>query len=346
MNSMKTHFVPLPIIQTDRLTLRPFLDSDAKAMQIMRSDERLLKYTEVTKAKTLEDAAAFIQTINTNDEAGESVNWAICLKGDPELIGTICLWNLNPEKGTAEAGYSIHADHWRKGYASEAFSAIIDFGFQTMEANLIEAYSNAKNEASIRLLDKFGFLKTGKEGKYSIYTRCRPPLGKLLLETDRLRLREITPDDAPFLLELLNTPDWLNNIGDRNVRSIEDARKYAIYRLMAAYHKFGFGFYVMERKSDGAKTGMCGLVKRDFLDDIDIGYALLPEFYGQGYAVEAAAAILDFAKQNLKLHRIVAITIESNRPSQRVLEKIGLRFERKFFAPGDEEELMLWGVDL
>ena len=240
----------------------------------------------------------------------------------------------------------MHPDYWGQGLTSEAVKAVIDFGFATMGANIIEAFSNDQNLASIRLLEKLGFVKTGNVEKYRIYALCRPPLGTVQLETERLRLREITPDDAPFLLELLNTPDWLANIGDRNVRNLDDARKYAINRIFAAYRRFGFGFYVMERKSDDALIGNCGLVKRDFLDDVDIGYAILPQFYGQGYAVEAAIAVLDFAKQKLMLPRIAAITIESNKPSQRVLEKIGLRFERMISVPEDEEELMLWGIDL
>ncbi|MBI1223862.1 MAG: GNAT family N-acetyltransferase [Bacteroidetes bacterium] len=201
------------------------------------------------------------------------------------------------------------------------------------------------NDVSIHLLQKQGFVKIGKEDKYEILALCRPPLGQFVLETERLKLREITPDDAQFYYNLLNSPGWLENIGDRKVYNLDDARKYIIHRLFSAYRNFGFGFWVMERKTDGVPVGVAGLVKRDFLDDVDMGYALLPEFYGKGYAVEAADAVLNFAKQKLALPRLAAILIESNKPSQRVVEKIGLRFERKFIAPGDEEELMLFGVD-
>lgn len=342
---MKSLFTPFPNLTSERLTLRSLLMEDAPEMLIQRSDERILHFTEIKKAEKLEDVKAFIQLIQNNVENGESILWAICLKGEEKLIGTICLWNLNPEKQTAEIGFTLHPDFWGKGLVSEAAKAVIEFGFEKMEANIIEAGCMTGNEASIHLLQKQGFVKIGKEDKYEILALCRPPLGQFLLETERLKLREITPDDAQFLYDLLNSPGWIANIGDRKVHNLDDARKYIIHRLFSAYRKFGFGFWVMEQKADGMPVGIAGLVKRDFLEDVDIGYALLPDFYGQGYAVEAAEAVLDFAKRKLALPRLAAILIESNKPSQRVAEKIGLRFERKFTAPGEEEELMLYGVE-
>ncbi len=341
---MQTHFSPFPTLTTERLELRQLTLADAPEILLQRSDPRILQFIEIEKAVTVADATAFIKKIEANVAAGKGPYWALCPKGETKLVGTICLWNLDLEKHTAEVGYSLHPDHWGRGFAMEALAAVVDFGFAKMGANILEAFPNAENRPSIRLLEKSGFVKTGMDGKFAVYALCRPPLGEVILETERLRLREITPADAPFLLELLNTPDWLANIGDRKVRNLDDARKYAIYRLFLAYRRFGFGFYVMERKSDKALIGNCGLIKRDYLDDVDIGYAILPQFYGNGYAVEAATAVLDFAKQKLKLPRIAAITIESNKPSQRVLEKIGLRFERMITVTGDEEELMLWGM--
>ncbi|MCF8245086.1 MAG: GNAT family N-acetyltransferase [Saprospiraceae bacterium] len=339
---MQTLFAPFPSLTTERLLLRPLKLEDAPEMLVQRSDERILRFTEAKKAADLADATAFIEKI----QAAVSAYWAICPLGEDKLIGTICLWNLNTEKQVAELGYTLHPDHWGKGLASEAVTAVIDFGFAKMGATYLEAGCMTGNEASIRLLKKQGFVKTGVEDKYEIFALCRPPLGQFLLETERLSLREITPDDAPFILELLNTPDWIANIGDRQVRNLDDARKYIIHRLFSAYRKFGFGFWLMERKTDGIPVGIAGLVKRDFLDDVDIGYALMPSFHGHGYAVEAAKAVLNIAKRKLALPRLAAITIESNKPSQQVLEKIGLRFERIITVPGDEEELMLWGIDL
>src|SRR5690349_10812658 len=113
-----------------------------------------------------------------------------------------------------------------------------------------------------------------------------------ILETQRLTLREFELDDAAFLLTLLNSPGWLKYIGDRNVRSIEDAEKYINDRLMSSYRTFGFGFYVVTAKDSEIPMGMCGLVKRDTLEDVDIGFAFLPEYFGKGYALESASAVL------------------------------------------------------
>ena len=163
-----------------------------------------------------------------------------------------------------------------------------------------------------------------------------------VLETERLTLRWLAADDAPFIVELLNDPAWLRFIGDRHVRSIDDALAYMLKGPMAMYARFGFGLYVTERKSDGVSMGMCGLIKRDGLDDVDIGFAFLPEFYGQGYAEEAAAAVMAYGKTTFGLRRIVGITIRDNASSIKLLEKVGLKFERVMQMSGDDEEIMLF----
>jgi RimJ/RimL family protein N-acetyltransferase len=147
------------------------------------------------------------------------------------------------------------------------------------------------------------------------------------LETDRLVLRELTAADAPFILALLNDPDWLLHIGDRNVRTLADAESFITDRLMAHYRERGFGFWLAVSKLDGASTGLCGLVKRDGLDDIDVGYAFLPPYRGRGLAFEAAEAAVAYARDRLCLKRLVAITSENNIASARLLERLGLRFE-------------------
>jgi RimJ/RimL family protein N-acetyltransferase len=149
-----------------------------------------------------------------------------------------------------------------------------------------------------------------------------------VLQTDRLTLRRITTDDAPVILALVNDPAWLEFIGDRGVRTLDDARAYIEKGPVAMYQRLGFGLYLAVRKADGAPVGMAGLVKRDTLDDVDVGFAFFPEFRGQGYAHEAAAAVIAHGKSALGLDRIVAITSPSNARSIRVLEKLGLVFER------------------
>ena len=165
------------------------------------------------------------------------------------------------------------------------------------------------------------------------------------ITTDRLRLRRLTLDDAHFILDLVNQPSWLENIGDKGVRNLDDARDYVRNGPMAMYEQHGFGLYCIERAADDAVMGLCGLIKRDTLDDVDIGYALLPQYWGQGYAREAAQATLAHAVRDYGLQRIVAITSPGNSRSARLLESLGFRFERLLALTRDDEvKLFGWSA--
>ncbi len=164
------------------------------------------------------------------------------------------------------------------------------------------------------------------------------------LLTERLLLRQPTTEDAAFLLGLLNEPSFLRFVGDRGVRSEEQAREYLRQGAMASFENNGFGFFVVERREDRAVIGICGLVDRPGLDDVDIGFALLPEHWRKGYAYEAAAAVLEHARSTLELQRIVAITAETNEASIGLLEKLGLHFERLVRLPGEDEDLKLFAT--
>lgn len=149
-----------------------------------------------------------------------------------------------------------------------------------------------------------------------------------ILDTPRLALRELTAADAPFILELVNEPGWLRHIGDRGVRTVADAEGYITKGPVASYAKYGFGLWLVERKSDGTALGICGVLQRETLPDPDIGFAFLARHHGQGYAHESASATLDYARRVLGRKRILAITSPGNDASIRLLEKLGLRFER------------------
>jgi RimJ/RimL family protein N-acetyltransferase len=167
-----------------------------------------------------------------------------------------------------------------------------------------------------------------------------------IVETDRLILRLMTVEDAEFILELLNEPSFIQNIGDRNVRTTEDARAYILNGPMKSYQKNGFGLCLVLLKETHEPIGIFGLIKRTGLDDVDIGYALLPRFWSKGYAVEAARATKTYAKDVIHLNRIVAITDPTNQASIRVLEKIGLRFEKMVRFSPDDIELKLFAAEL
>lgn len=167
-----------------------------------------------------------------------------------------------------------------------------------------------------------------------------------VLETERLLLRQFSSQDAEFILELLNEPSFIQNIGDRGVRTHADANSYILNVPVASYARNGFGLYLVVLKETGESIGMCGLIKRDGLDDVDIGYAFLPRFWSKGYAVESALAVKGYAKNVMGLHRLVAITDPANQGSIRVLEKIGLRFERMIRLSEEDIELKLFAAEL
>ena len=162
------------------------------------------------------------------------------------------------------------------------------------------------------------------------------------LETARLTLRRFEFDDAPFVVELLNQPSFIQNIGDRGVRNVADAQRYLREGPMAMYDRYGFGLWRASRRSDGVFVGMCGLLKRDTLPGPDIGFAFLERHWGKGYAQEAARAVMDDARERLGIRRILGVTAPHNLASGRVLEKVGLRFVDVREVGGKESRFYEW----
>ncbi|MCC6866349.1 MAG: GNAT family N-acetyltransferase [Ignavibacteria bacterium] len=167
-----------------------------------------------------------------------------------------------------------------------------------------------------------------------------------IIETKRLKLREFVTGDNGFIYKLLNSPGWLKYIGNRKINSDDDALKYIEEILINGYKTQGFGFYLIELKEAGENAGMCGLVKRPGLKNVDLGFALLPEFENYGYAFEASIGVLDYASKILKLKKVAAITVTQNLPSIKLLQKLGMTFEKKINIPNDHEDLLLYGLEL
>ncbi|HDR7640645.1 alanine acetyltransferase [Bacillus wiedmannii] len=165
----------------------------------------------------------------------------------------------------------------------------------------------------------------------------------IVLETERLVLRWFDIKDAPFILELVNDPAWIQFIGDKRIKNLDDAKKYILNGPVDMYNKMGFGLYLVERKEDFTPLGMCGLIKRDSLEDVDIGFAFLEKFRSKGYGFESASAVIDYGVQNLGMKRIVAITTIDNINSEKLLEKVGLQFEEIISDSG--EDLKLFGYN-
>ncbi|MGB0133474.1 GNAT family N-acetyltransferase [Dokdonella sp.] len=165
-----------------------------------------------------------------------------------------------------------------------------------------------------------------------------------VLHSERLDLRELGLDDADFMLELLNDEDFVRNIGDRGVRTLDDARQYIAAGSMPSYRQHGFGFWCVVHRDTYQRIGICGLARREELDAVDIGYAFLPAWRGKGFALEAASTVMDAARQRFCLRRIVAITSLDNPASARLLERIGLTFERRIQMDDEDLRLFAWNA--
>ena len=165
-------------------------------------------------------------------------------------------------------------------------------------------------------------------------------------ETKRLLLRQIDPADAAFIHELMNEPPWIEFIGDRGIRTVADARNFIRDRLMPSYETHGFGFYLTELRKDHTQLGICGLIKRDTLDDVDLGFALFERYWGQGYAREAAEAVIDFARETIGLSRLAAVTHPDNLRSAHLLEALGMKFERMVQLGDEELEIRFFAREL
>ena len=166
----------------------------------------------------------------------------------------------------------------------------------------------------------------------------------VVLETGRLQLRRLTTGDAEFLIEVFNDPAFIRFVGNRDIRTIDQAKEFLEKGPFESYRRHGFGHFLVTLKDAGTPIGICGFVKRDSLEDTDIGFSLLPEFRAQGYAFEAASALMDYAVHILGFNRIVAIASPENASSIRLLEKLGLRFERMVKLSEDGQTLSLFAT--
>lgn len=162
--------------------------------------------------------------------------------------------------------------------------------------------------------------------------------------TDRLIIQEVTLDDSNFIFRLLNSLTWIKFIGDRRIKTEDDARTYILNNFIDSYEKRGYGLYKMCLRENEIPIGICGFLKRDYLDHVDIGFAVLPEYEGKGYAFEASKSILNFGKLKLNMNPILAVTTNENTKSRKLLQKIGLSEVGKIKPNEKEEEFLLFST--
>jgi len=168
----------------------------------------------------------------------------------------------------------------------------------------------------------------------------------ILFTTPRLSVRPFVLEDAPFVLELLNTPGWLQYIGDRNIRSLNDAREYLLNGPLHSYDRYGFGGWLVSLRETDAPAGICGLFRRDYLDQPDLGFALLPAYEGKGLAAEMAAATMVYARRALDYRQLYAIVQEDNQRSIRLLLRCGFKLHKKLELEHEPTGILLFEAKL
>ncbi len=166
------------------------------------------------------------------------------------------------------------------------------------------------------------------------------------LETERVRIRALTIIDAGFMLQLMNTPSWIKNIGSRNVNDKTTASNYIANNIINSYNINGFGLFLVNLKKDNQPAGICGIVKREGLTIPDLGFAMLPNYEGKGFATEASKAVISYAEKNLGISTLAGITKQENIASIRVLEKVGMQFQEMIQLPQNPDLFCLYSMAL
>ncbi|MGB5819450.1 MAG: GNAT family N-acetyltransferase [Saonia sp.] len=164
----------------------------------------------------------------------------------------------------------------------------------------------------------------------------------MITETKRLLIEQANLADSLFFLKLMNSTNWIEFIGDRGITSEEKASEYIRKSLLDSYTRHGYGLFKISFKETALPIGICGFIKRDYLNHADIGFAILPEYEGKGYAYEAMQATMTYGRNILKLHPILGITTHKNSKSQHLLSKIGLRLIKPIKSPENEKEFLLF----
>lgn len=163
-----------------------------------------------------------------------------------------------------------------------------------------------------------------------------------LIHTDRLAIRKLEYEDSGFIIRLLNDPAWLKNIGDKQVHSLADARQFLESSIFPMYENYGFGLLLVELKETSVPIGICGLIKRETLEHVDLGFAFLAKYRGQGFALECASATIDNGRAVHGLKKLAAIVLQTNVPCIKLLQKAGFRFKKKVRFKPREAELLLF----
>lgn len=185
-------------------------------------------------------------------------------------------------------------------------------------------------------------MASGTAGSLTSRKSMTSESARIVGETERLLLREVSNSDAGLIHSVLNDPDFVRYVGDRGVRTAAGAQSYIAERIVPGYREYGYGMYRVDRKPDGTAVGICGLVRRAGLDAPDLGFAVLPAFRRQGFAAEAAALVLEQARHRADIGQVLAIASPDNVSSNALLLRLGLQFEGLVTLADDRVPLNLY----
>ncbi|MEM6320536.1 MAG: GNAT family N-acetyltransferase [Bacteroidota bacterium] len=329
-----------------------------------------LWYTSVPSEETIE---AYVEKALADERQRTALPFVVYDNHTGRIIGSTRYCNAVAEHRRLDIGYTWYAKRYqRTAINTECKYLLLQYAFEQLDAIAVQFMTNwfnfksrkailrlgAKQDGVIRnhRIDKDGCLKdtvifsiirdewklVKKSLGFQLQQHPNSKPTDPVYETERLFIRPTIVEDATFLHELMNSEGWLQFIGDRGIRTVADAEKYILERMRPQQARLGYSNHTVIRKSDGAKMGGCGLYDREGLEGVDIGFSFLPQYSGQGYAYESAAKMKDLAFNEFGLSQIKAITVKENIRSQKLIEKLGLRFLEMVRLPGDAEEVMLY----
>jgi len=291
----------------------------------------------------------------------EKASYALIWELDGKPLGHS---NVNGIEFGKQATMHLHLwnnENRKKGIGSELLKKSLNFYFDKLKLETLFCEPYALNPAPNKTLEKLGFEFVKKyvtipgslnfEQEVNRWKLTKEQYLKkedkyMQFETERLIIKPVNHDDVSFILELLNTKKWLQYIGDRKVKTLEDAQKYIADKMTPQLKRLGYGNYTIIRKLDNEKMGTCGLFDREGLEGIDIGFAFLPQYEKMGYAFESANKIKDEGINRFGIKKLVAITTKENIESQKLIKKLGLQFVKIVNIPNDEEDLLLYELNI
>ncbi|WP_299122631.1 GNAT family N-acetyltransferase [uncultured Winogradskyella sp.] len=343
------------LFKSERLGFRNWTENDLTEFAKINADLEVMEH--FPKPLTKKETAEFIERLEDHYSKNGYTYFATEILKTGELIGFIGLAYQEYKTDFTPAtdiGWRLKKSSWGNGYATEGAKQCFNYAFDKLNLDKIISVCTAQNNKSERVMKKIGMIKIGdfnhpKLREYPEHEKCMCyEMTKnqwqrhkyKTFQTKRLSIRPVVVNDAPFILELMNTPKWIQFIGDRNVRTVEEAEAYIKEKALSQLKEYGYGNNIIIRKEDNVKLGTCGLYHREDREDPDIGFAFLPAHEGKGYAFEANSQLVKNAKEDFGLKELSAYTLEDNQSSRKLLERLGFHLKGIGNLPNNDEELL------